>query len=83
MSEPISQEEWKKPEKNEKEPKPDTALTNLLRKQQSLNLEIQAKLERWYHSTFINQGLDMQTFNHIYKSVEELKKSIAETFKEK
>jgi len=74
MSQPVSQEEWSEPKKQE--PVKDMVL-------KSLHLEIQAKLERWYHSTFINQGLDMQTFNHIYKSVEGLKKSIAETFEEK
>lgn len=74
MSQPVSQEEWSEPKKQE--PVEDMVL-------KSLHLEIQAKLERWYHSTFINQGLDMQTFNHIYKSVEGLKKSIAETFEEK
>lgn len=83
MSEPVSQEKWKEPVKIEGQEKPDTVMSDLLRKQQSLHLEIQAKLEKWYQSTFINQGLDMQTFNHIYKSVEGLKKSIAETFKEK
>lgn len=74
MSQPVSQEEWAEPKKQE--PVKDMVL-------KSLHLEIQAKLEKWYNSTFINQGLDMQTFNHIYKSVEGLKKSIAETFKEK
>tara|TARA_R110000868_G_scaffold266431_1_gene525583 strand:+ start:734 stop:961 length:228 start_codon:yes stop_codon:yes gene_type:complete len=75
MSEPQSQEIWDKKEPlAKKEP-------NLLL--QSINLEIQAKLEKWYHSTFINRGLDIQTFNHIYKSVEGLKESIAESLKEK
>ena len=75
MSEPQSREVWDKKEPSaKKEP-------NLLL--QSINLEIQAKLEKWYHSTFINRGLDMQTFNHIHKSVEGLKESIAESLKEK
>ena len=75
MSEPHSQEVW---DKNKPAPKKEP---NLLL--QSINLEIQAKLEKWYHSTFINRGLDMQTFNHIHKSVEGLKESIAESLKEK
>ena len=77
MSQPQNQEIWEKEEVKNKTPqKPNLLL-------ESINLEIQAKLEKWYHSTFINRGLDIQTFNHIYKSVEGLKESIAESLKEK
>lgn len=75
MSEPQAKETWSKKEVEVSKPAPIDLL--------SLKLEILAKLEKWYHYTFINKGLDMNTFNHINKSVEALKESITDSFKEK
>lgn len=46
-----------------------------------LYLKIECKIEMWYNSTFINIGLNAETFNHIYKSKEALKRSIDQTLK--
>lgn len=80
MSEPQVRETW--PEGKE-EKKANTKVKTPTYCCSDVHVEIQAKLESWYYSTFINKGLDIQTYNHIYQSVEKLKLSIAESFKEK
>ena len=82
MSEPQYTEVWdKEPEGVKKEVKIEPK--EPVFRCPDIHLEIQDKLEKWYYSTFINKGLDIQTYNHIYQSVEKLKSSISDSFKEK